>query len=278
LCRCVTKPPPPPTKAKDESLSKREKLQAIFNYFDIDNDGILNAKEFTEFVNALFACGQDEEIEEEQYPDLALSFGADPKIGIRLEHLRRAYEEENGDVDGDFEKLELDASVLKRIPLKKSPTESKINCLKYEEKKNSPTKGILKAGEVQKRGIFNTKYKIRHMQLEKLNGRAFIVYYKNKNKGHAGQILLDKAEIEVDQRNPKNWRINTNKRTFHLKSMSKEEREEWLLAVMKLCGDLVTIKGSFRSPGANSQNLSDITSSHSTVTVTPKGSSSIGQP
>jgi len=54
------------------------------------------------------------------------------------------------------------------------------------------------------------KYKDRFMKLERLNGRHFLVYYKNKSDSkHSGQILLEQAQIELDERNKKNWRVIT---------------------------------------------------------------------
>mmetsp|Transcript_7142 Transcript_7142/g.13668 ORF Transcript_7142/g.13668 Transcript_7142/m.13668 type:complete len:136 (-) Transcript_7142:135-542(-) len=74
------------------------------------------------------------------------------------------------------------------------------------------------------------------MKLERLAGRHFLVYYKNKSDAKpSGQILLEQATIELDERNKKNWRIITSKRCFYLKSSSEEERKEWCVSIHKSC-------------------------------------------
>jgi len=61
------------------------------------------------------------------------------------------------------------------------------------------------------------------MKLEKVHGRSFLVYYKNKGEEkHSGQILLEEASIELDENNNKNWRVVTSKRKFYLKSSNEE--------------------------------------------------------
>lgn len=78
-------------------------------------------------------------------------------------------------------------------------------------------------------------------------GRSFLVYYKKKgDKTPNGQILLDAAAIELDERNPKNWRVQTSKRTFYLKSANPEERRQWCLALANYCGSKLD-KGTLKS-------------------------------
>mmetsp|Transcript_9133 Transcript_9133/g.17787 ORF Transcript_9133/g.17787 Transcript_9133/m.17787 type:complete len:92 (+) Transcript_9133:418-693(+) len=81
---------------------------------------------------------------------------------------------------------------------------------KQREAKLSAKNCVIKFGPIKKRGVINMKYKDRFMKLERLNGRHFLVYYKNKSDSkHSGQILLEQAQIELDERNKKNWRVIT---------------------------------------------------------------------
>eukprot|EP00954_Amorphochlora_amoebiformis_P008102 629163-Amorphochlora_amoeboformis.AAC.2 len=58
--------------------------------------------------------------------------------------------------------------------------------------------GVLREGAVRKRGELNRRYKERYMKLEKVHGRSFLVYYKNKGEEkHSGTVNLTSITIEA---------------------------------------------------------------------------------
>jgi len=119
---------------------------------------------------------------------------------------------------------------------------------------------VLKSGEIQKRGTFNTTYKQRHFQLERSNGRSFLVYYKSNGEKPSGQILLEDAEIELDDRNPKNWRVKTSKRCYYLKCDNQEIRQDWVDSLLKHCSHSLKSTSLNRYTMNKKQSVSSTTS------------------
>ncbi|GAB5369647.1 hypothetical protein AAMO2058_001423000 [Amorphochlora amoebiformis] len=207
-----------------DTHSRENKIMSIFQHFDYDGDGYLNAEEFTAFVNSILIDG-GHLVSEKEYEELAKGLGADPSKGVEIKHIRCALQKRN--VDDDCKKL--------RNCTRKRVSTPKVVAVSLSQDKLN---GVLREGAVRKRGELNRRYKERYMKLEKVHGRSFLVYYKNKGEEkHSGQILLEEASIELDENNNKNWRVVTSKRKFYLKSSNEEERREWCLALAEHCSD-----------------------------------------
>jgi len=72
-----------------DTHSRENKIMSIFQHFDYDGDGYLNAEEFTAFVNSILIDG-GHLVSEKEYEELAKGLGADPSKGVEIKHIRCA--------------------------------------------------------------------------------------------------------------------------------------------------------------------------------------------
>lgn len=107
-----------------------------------------------------------------------------------------------------------------------------------EDKKKGATTttygNVMMEGWLLKRGGFNKSYATRYFRMVYSFRRYFLEYYKTKDaKKSQGSILITGATIEKDEKKDKIFRIKTKKRTYHLKAVKSEVRNDWVANLNK---------------------------------------------
>ena len=125
----------------------------MFDYFDKDKDGALNAEEFVRFVNKTLMDGDAEaQMTSDQFVEVARGMGADTRRGILLAQLSKSQDQDT--IERAFKRFQICRDRETIVDGKAPQTEKKTLAADSASGRPSPD-GVLMEGEIQKRGTLN---------------------------------------------------------------------------------------------------------------------------